>query len=114
MAEIRTDWITLQVADVTSVRAYVGKPQDGHPRAGLLVFQEAFGVKPHIRDVAERFAPEGFHTLSPELFHRTAPGETSEAGFPTPKSVITSLAGFGIALRPQPPGGRIAIPAPFR
>src|ERR1035441_9671785 len=41
-------------------------------------------------------------------------GETSEAGFPTPKSVITSLAGFGTALRPQPPGGRIAIPAAFK
>ena len=29
-------------------------------------------------------------------------GETSEAGFPAPKSVITSLAGFEPALRSQP------------
>jgi hypothetical protein len=35
------------------------------------------------------------------------------AGFPAPKSVITSLAGFA-ARRPQPPGGRTAIPAAFR
>src|ERR1700687_1376777 len=35
------------------------------------------------------------------------------AGFSAPKSVITSLAGFG-ARRPQPPGGRTAIPAAFR
>jgi PQQ enzyme repeat len=35
------------------------------------------------------------------------------AGFPAPKSVITSLAGFA-ARRPQPPGGCTAIPAAFR
>jgi len=42
----------------------------------VLVIQEAFGVNGHIRDVAERFAREGFVTVAPELYHRTAPGET--------------------------------------
>jgi carboxymethylenebutenolidase len=74
MPEIRTEWITLPVADETTMRAYVARPQDGRPRAGLLVFQEAFGVNAHIRDIAERFAREGYHALAPELFHRTAPG----------------------------------------
>jgi carboxymethylenebutenolidase len=74
MAEIRTDWVTLQVSDGTTMRAYVAKPQNGRPRAGLLVFQEAFGVNAHIRDVTERFGREGYHALAPELFHRTAPG----------------------------------------
>jgi len=31
-------------------------------------------VNAHIRDVAERFAAEGFLVIAPELFHRTAPG----------------------------------------
>jgi hypothetical protein len=35
------------------------------------------------------------------------------AGFAAPESVITSLAGFG-SHRPQPLGGRTAIPAAFR
>jgi carboxymethylenebutenolidase len=74
MVEIRTDWVTLQVQDGTIMRAYAARPQNSHPRAGLLVFQEAFGVNAHIRDVAERFAREGYHALAPELFHRTAPG----------------------------------------
>ena len=73
MAKIPTDWVTLQVADGTTMRAYVA-PQEGRPRAGLLVFQEAFGVNAHIRDIAERFAREGYHAIAPELFHRTAPG----------------------------------------
>ncbi len=74
MAEIRTDWITLPVADGTVMRAYVARPQIDRPRAGLLVFQEAFGVNAHIRDVTERFGREGYLALAPEIFHRTAPG----------------------------------------
>ncbi len=74
MAEIQADWVTLQVADGTTMRAYLARPRDGRPRAGLLVFQEAFGVNAHIRDIAERFAREGYNALAPELFHRTAPG----------------------------------------
>jgi hypothetical protein len=42
-----------------------------------------------------------------------ASGITGMAGFAAPESVITSLAGFG-SHRPQPLGGRTAIPAAFR
>jgi carboxymethylenebutenolidase len=69
----KTEFVTLSVNDGSSMRAYVAHPE-GKPRAGLLVFQEAFGVNAHIRDVTERFAREGYLAISPELFHRTAPG----------------------------------------
>ncbi len=69
----RTEWIDLRADDGTSLRAFVAKP-DGQATRGLLVFQEAFGVNAHIRNVTERFAAEGFLAISPELFHRTAPG----------------------------------------
>jgi carboxymethylenebutenolidase len=39
-----------------------------------MVFQEAFGVNSHIRDVADRFARAGYAAIAPELYHRTAPG----------------------------------------
>jgi carboxymethylenebutenolidase len=74
----QTEYVTLAVADGSSMRAYVARPA-GTPRAGLIVFQEAFGVNPHIRDVTERFAREGYLSIAPELFHRTAPG--LEAGY---------------------------------
>ena len=74
MVEIRTDWVTMPVADGTVMRAYAARPQIDRPRAGLLVFQEAFGVNAHIRDVTERFGREGYLALAPEIFHRTAPG----------------------------------------
>jgi len=33
VAEIRTDWVTLDVADGTTMRAYVARPQSGRARA---------------------------------------------------------------------------------
>lgn len=68
-----TEYITLSVSDGTSMRAFVARPE-GQPSASLLVFQEAFGVNAHIRDVTTRFAREGYLAIAPELFHRTGPG----------------------------------------
>jgi carboxymethylenebutenolidase len=73
-----TEYDTLPIADGTSMRAYVSRPS-GTPKAGLIVFQEAFGVNSHIRDVADRFGREGYLAIAPEMFHRTAPG--LEAGY---------------------------------
>ena len=67
-------WVELEVGDGTSMRAYVARPEGSTPARGLLLFQEAFGVNAHIRDVAGRFAAQGYVVIAPELFHRTAPG----------------------------------------
>jgi carboxymethylenebutenolidase len=80
---IQSEWVDLKVDDGTEMRAWVSRPTQQPPTRGLLVFQEAFGVNPHIRDVAARFADAGFLAISPELFHRTAPGfEGSYTDFP--------------------------------
>ena len=66
--------ISLQVADGTTMAAYVAYPEKGTINTpGLLLFQEAFGVNHHIRKTADKFAAEGFLVIAPELFHRTAP-----------------------------------------
>jgi carboxymethylenebutenolidase len=76
--------VELKVADGTTMRAYAVIPEGPGPFPGLIVFQEAFGVNHHIRDVADRFAREGYAVIAPELFHRTAPPgfEGSYADFP--------------------------------
>ena len=80
---VQSEWVDLKVDDGTQMRAWVSQPTGQPPKRGLLVFQEAFGVNPHIRDVTERFAEAGFLAISPELFHRTAPGfEGSYTDFP--------------------------------
>jgi len=68
-----TEYVNLPVDDGTSMRAYVARPE-GKPKAGLIVFQEIFGINSHIRDVTERFGRQGLLAIAPELFHRTAPG----------------------------------------
>jgi carboxymethylenebutenolidase len=56
------------------MNAHVARPADGAQHPGLLVFQEAYGVNAHLRDVTERFARAGVVAIAPEMFHRTAPG----------------------------------------
>lgn len=53
--------------------AYVARPASGGSHPGLMVFQEAFGVNSHIRNVTDRFAAQRYIVIAPELFHRTAP-----------------------------------------
>ena len=49
---------------------FVAKPDGAGPHAGLLVIQEAFGVNDHIKDVAQRYAAQGYLAVAPDLFHR--------------------------------------------
>jgi carboxymethylenebutenolidase len=64
-------FIPLGVDDGTSMQAFVVSPTAAGRKPGLIVFQEAYGVNDHIRDVAARFAAQGFVVIAPELYHRT-------------------------------------------
>jgi len=64
--------LVLTAADGTQLHAYVARPQASGPAPGIILFQEAFGVNGHIRNVADRLAAAGYVVVAPELFHRTA------------------------------------------
>jgi len=72
--------ITLSVKDANDMNAYVVTPDGVGPFPAVIVFQEAFGVNEHMREVAERIATLGYVAIAPELFHRTAP-PGFEAGY---------------------------------
>ncbi len=72
MRETAMETVSVEVADGTAMNVFIARPAAAEA-PGLLVFQEAFGVNAHIRDVAGRFAREGFVAMAPELFHRSAP-----------------------------------------
>jgi carboxymethylenebutenolidase len=96
MSKITTQKITLPVADGTSMDAYVARPAEDGKYPAMLVFQEAFGVNAHIRDIAERFAREGYVSIAPELFHRTAPGfEGRYDDFPSAMKHLQALTEAG-------------------
>lgn len=68
------NYITVKVSDGTEMRVYVSRPSNPGKHPGIVVYQEAYGVNPHIRSVADRFAREGYVAVAPELFHRTGTG----------------------------------------
>ena len=57
---------------------YLARPPK--PGPGVVVIQEYWGLVPHIRDLADRFAREGFVALAPDLFHGTTAKSPDEAG----------------------------------
>ena len=56
---ITTERIKLNVGGSTPMEAYVARRASGGLQAGLMVFQEAYGVNLHNRNVADRFAEQG-------------------------------------------------------
>ncbi|HLI25633.1 MAG TPA: dienelactone hydrolase family protein [Chloroflexota bacterium] len=62
-----------------TAQGYLAKPASGRG-PGVLVIQEWWGLVDHIKDVAERFAAEGFVALAPDLYHGQATSEPDEAG----------------------------------
>ena len=58
---------------------YLAQPADGQAHPGVVVIQEWWGLVPHIKDVAERLAREGFVALAPDLYHGQAADEPDEA-----------------------------------
>jgi carboxymethylenebutenolidase len=47
---------------------YLATPSSGRG-PGVIVIQEWWGLVPHIKDVCDRFARDGFVALAPDLFH---------------------------------------------
>ena len=58
---------------------YLAVP-DGGSGPGVIVIQEWWGLVPHIIDVCDRFAAEGYVALAPDLFHGETTSEPDEAG----------------------------------
>ena len=99
MPNITTDKHTLAVADGSSMQAFVARPEEKGSFPGMLVFQEAFGVNAHIRDVTQRIAREGYVAIAPELFHRSAaPGlEVRYDDFPSAMPHMKALTEQGLS-----------------
>ncbi|HEU4595906.1 MAG TPA: dienelactone hydrolase family protein [Pyrinomonadaceae bacterium] len=60
-------------------RGYLSTPEGGSG-PGVIVLQEWWGLVPHIKDVADRFAGEGFVALAPDLYHGKSTTSPDEAG----------------------------------
>ena len=58
---------------------YLAMPASGSG-PGVIVIQEWWGLVPHIKDICDRLASEGFVALAPDLYHGGTSAEPDEAG----------------------------------
>ncbi|MFJ7181695.1 dienelactone hydrolase family protein [Streptomyces massasporeus] len=50
--------------------AYLAHPDDGAAHPAVLVFMDAFGLRPQLRSMADRLAAGGYTVLVPNVFYR--------------------------------------------
>ncbi|MBI3626015.1 MAG: dienelactone hydrolase family protein, partial [Candidatus Rokubacteria bacterium] len=62
------------------VGGYLAKPQGAGPFPAVIVIQEWWGLNEHIKNVAERYAREGYVALAPDLYHGKVTADPNEAG----------------------------------
>jgi carboxymethylenebutenolidase len=67
--------------DGTQINAYQSRPVNPGRHPGVIVIMEAFGLNDHIKDIARRFAAEGYIALAPDIYTREGspdPGNINE------------------------------------
>jgi carboxymethylenebutenolidase len=50
--------------------AYLVRPDVDGPQPGVLIFQDAFGLRPRLKEMADRVAERGYAVLVPNLLYR--------------------------------------------
>ena len=78
MAVVRTSNVDLKV-NGDNAYAYVAQPDDDATHPGIVLIQEWWGIEPHIRDLAQRLAADGFVVAVPDLYHGKIATEPNDA-----------------------------------
>ena len=58
--------MSLRAPDGSAFDVYVARPE-GVPRAGIVLIHEIWGLVPHIMDIADRFASQGYLVAAPDV-----------------------------------------------
>ena len=69
-AQVTSETVSYQSAGGVSVSGYLSTPAGKDRRSAVVVIHENRGLNDHTRDVARRFAAEGFVALAPDLLSR--------------------------------------------
>src|SRR5579863_5737873 len=73
---VETD-VEIKTPDGTADAAFIHPKSGSHP--GVLIWTDAFGLRPSMRDIAKRLAAEGYSVLVPNPFYRVAKAPFSSA-----------------------------------
>src|SRR5436190_12272840 len=76
---MKTETLNLDTPNGTTT-AYVALPDDSSKRnAAVILIQEWWGINDHIRDLAGRFAREGYLCVAPDLYRGRIASDPQEA-----------------------------------
>jgi carboxymethylenebutenolidase len=78
MAEVIRETTVQYPSGNVTVRAHVAAPQTKERRPAIIVIQEWWGLTDHIKDVARRYAAEGYVAIAPDLYSRLGYALTSD------------------------------------
>ena len=76
---LETSAVSYPGPDGQSLSGYLARPQGDGVYPALLVIQEWWGLNDNIRDIANRFAAEGYVALAPDLYNGVSTSEPNEA-----------------------------------
>jgi carboxymethylenebutenolidase len=87
--------VNIKTPDGTCDAAFIYPKTGSHP--GVLIWPDAFGLRPAFRDMAKRLAAEGYSVLVPNPFYRVAKApviaDVSSFNFQTDRAKLTPLMG---------------------
>ncbi|MGH7258188.1 MAG: dienelactone hydrolase family protein [Nitrospiraceae bacterium] len=78
MANVK-DTMVQYPSDGVTVHAYVAAPSKTVKCPALIVVQEWWGLNDHIKDIARRFAAEGYVVVAPDLYSRMGRVQTTDS-----------------------------------
>lgn len=78
-AGLVTESVEYQDTDGETLMGYLARPEGDAAKPAVVVIQEWWGLNDHIKDLAQRFAGEGYVALAPDLYHGVVATEPDEA-----------------------------------
>jgi carboxymethylenebutenolidase len=94
VALVETD-VEIKTPDGTCDAAFIHPKSGKHP--GVIIWPDAFGLRPSMRDIAKRIASEGYSVLVPNPFYRVSKApqypDASNVNFATERAKLNPLMG---------------------
>ncbi len=77
--KVQTTTIEIPTADGVA-DAILAAPVEGGPHPGVLLYMDAFGLRPRLEEMAARLAAEGYVVVVPNVFYRNGPAPVVDLG----------------------------------
>ncbi|HEY5111379.1 MAG TPA: dienelactone hydrolase family protein [Acidimicrobiales bacterium] len=89
--DLRADTITIKGHGGDEIEAYLAVPTDTEQFGSIVVIHHMPGYDEATKEIARKFAANGYAALMPNLYHREAPGASPD------DAAATARAGGGVA-----------------